>query len=169
MLILQTERLLLREFDLTDAPFILELLNTDEWIANIGDFDIKTIDAAKSYLLSRPMEGYKKYGFGMWAVVIKETRELIGMSGLIKRDTLDSPDIGYALLPQFTGNGYAFEMTEATLKYGMDKLAMQCIVAITIEANKPSINLLKKLGFSYEKQIRLSEDAEELQLYSITK
>ncbi|RVU02765.1 N-acetyltransferase [Mucilaginibacter limnophilus] len=169
MLILQTERLLLREFDLNDAPFILELLNTDEWVTNIGDFNVKTIDDAKGYLLSRPMEGYKKNGYGMWAVVIKETGQLIGMCGLIKRDTLDRPDIGYALLPQFTGKGYAFEMAEATLKYGMEKLYMQRIAAISIETNKPSINLLKKLGFSYEKQIRLSEDADELQLYSIIK
>lgn len=169
MLILQTPRLLLREFTLADAAFIVELLNTPGWLANIGDRNVKTIADAETYLLNGPVHAYQTLGFGLWAVADKATGQLIGMCGLLQRDTLECPDIGYALLPAFTGMGYAFEITAAVLQYGFDVCRMTRIAAITLPTNAPSVKLLQKLGMRFEKNIPPVSGNQDLMMFSATK
>ncbi|RYY35866.1 MAG: N-acetyltransferase [Sphingobacteriaceae bacterium] len=169
MTIIQTERLTLRELTLHDSGFILELLNTPGWIANIGDFGIKTVEAAESYLLTGPINSYEKNGFGLWAVTEKTNGQLIGMCGLLNRDTLDDIDVGYALLPEYTDAGYGYEATLAAVKYAFEVCNVPRIAAICIEANIRSINLLKKLGFTFQKYIRLRVDGDELMYFIVDK
>lgn len=161
--ILETERLLLREYTLEDAPFLLRLVNNPSWLQFIGDRKVYSLQDAEQYL-SDSIKKYEQYGFGFGLVSIKESGEPIGSCGLTKRDYLDDIDIGFALLPEYTGNGYAYEIAEKTLEYALDILGIRRIVAITTMQNEKSIRLLKKIGLSLEKQIRQEE--EDLYLFS---
>lgn len=166
MKILETERLLLRQFTTEDAGFILELLNEPSFIQNIGDRGVRTLDGARSYILNGPVASYASNGFGLYLVVLKETNESIGMCGLIKRAGLDDVDIGYAFLPKFWSKGYAVESAQAVKAHAKDVIGLQRIVAITDPANEGSVRVLEKIGLRFERMIRLSEDDIELKLFA---
>lgn len=165
--ILQTERLLLRQFNINDVDFIIQLLNSPGWIKNIGDRNIKTAVQAKNYLLNGPVQSYQLHGFGLSLVLLKDTNTPIGMCGLIKRDNLPHVDMGFAFLPAYTGKGYCYEMASATLAYAKNNFKLPRIIAITLPTNISSINVLKKVGMKFEKKIILPGDTEELELYGI--
>ncbi len=166
MIILETNRLLLRQFKTTDASFILLLLNNPSWLQYIGDRKVRSIDDALEYLSNGPIKSYKENGFGLSLIEIKNGNIPIGMCGLIKRESLEYPDIGFALLPEFTGNGYAFEIASATKIYAKDKLGITNILAITSSNNIRSIALLNKINLEFEKMIKLSNSEEALMLFS---
>lgn len=115
MNIIQTDRLILYHLGINDIDFIYELLNSPAWIKYIGDRGIKTLDDAKKYIINGPMKSYEKFGFGLWLTKLKNDETPIGICGLLKRETLNDIDIGFAFLPQYTGKGYAFEAASATL------------------------------------------------------
>ena len=163
--ILETERLILRQFELTDAEFIVELVNSPGWIEFIGDRNIRTEEAAISYLQNGPMKSYEENGFGLSMVELKDGTP-IGMCGILRRDTLESPDIGFSFLPEFMGMGYAFEIAKATINYAMMNLNIKTILAITVPNNKRSRQLLEKIGLKYIKTIYMPVDNEELMLFS---
>jgi len=163
--ILETERLILRQLTTDDAEFILGLLNEPSFIRNIGDRNVRTIDDACAYILNGPVTSYAKNGFGLYLVQLKETGESIGMCGLIKRDTLDDVDIGYALLPRYWSKGYAVEAARATMAYGKDVIGLKRLVGIVDPTNEGSIRVLEKIGLRYEKMVRLSEDDIDLKLF----
>ncbi len=164
--ILQTERLRLREFNTADATFIIQLLNSEGWLKFIGDRQIKTIEQAQNYLISGPMKSYSVNGFGLSMVELKNTHIPIGMCGLIKRDNLLYPDIGFAFLEEFMGKGYAFEVAEETINFAKKNLNKETIKAITLPTNVRSISLLKKLGMTFEKNFSFDGSTEELMLFS---
>lgn len=163
--VLETDRLNLRHFSELDAEFILGLLNEPSFIQYIGDRKVRSIDGAKSYIKNGPVASYAKNGFGLYLVELKETGEAIGMCGLIKRDTLDDVDIGYAFLPNFWFKGYAVEAALAVKQYAGDIVGLQRIVAITDPHNAGSIRVLEKIGMKFEKMVKLSEDDIELKLF----
>lgn len=164
---LKTERLLIREFTEEDAPFVLGLVNEPSWLRFIGDRDVHTIAEARTYLQTGALASYKQHGFGLYLVALKENLLPIGMCGFIKRPSLPDVDIGFAFLPQFTGQGYGFEAATAVLHYGQTTLGFKRILAITAVDNIRSINLLQKLGFHYEKLVQLSEDGEAIKLFAL--
>lgn len=166
MFILETDRLILREFNTADAAFILILLNNPSWLQFIGDRDVKSLKDAIHYLKNGPLKSYHENGFGLFMVEIKDSRIPIGMCGLIKRETLDDVDIGFALLPEYTGTGYAFEIASATMEHAKQSLGLEKVVAITTPENLHSISLLQKLGLKFEKMVRLSENEDALMLFS---
>jgi RimJ/RimL family protein N-acetyltransferase len=163
--ILETERLILRQLTTDDAEFILELLNEPSFIRNIGDRNVRTIDDACAYILNGPVTSYAKNGFGLYLVQLKEIGDSIGMCGLIKRDTLEDVDIGYALLPRYWSKGYAVEAAQATMAYGKDVIGLKRLVAIVDPTNAGSIRVLEKIGLRYEKMVRLSADDIDLKLF----
>jgi RimJ/RimL family protein N-acetyltransferase len=165
--ILETERLLLRQFSAEDAEFILEQVNEPSFIQNIGDRGVRTLDDARAYISNGPVASYAKNGFGLCLVTLKETGESIGMCGLIKRDTLNDVDIGYAFLPKFWGKGYAIEAARFVKAYAKDVIRLKRIVAITDPANEASIRVLEKIGLRFEHMVRLSADDIELKLFGI--
>ena len=167
MTILETERLTLRQLTTDDAEFIFELLNDPSFIRNIGDRNIRTLDDAAAYVVNGPAASYAKNGFGLWLVALKETNEPIGMCGLIRRETLEDVDIGYALLPRFWSKGYAIEAAQATRDYAKDVVGLKRLVAIVDPVNEGSIRVLEKLGLHYEKMVRLSADDIDLKLFAI--
>ena len=166
MNIIETNRLILRKFILDDAGFVLELLNSPSWLKYIGDRNVKNLEDAKNYISDKLISSYIKNGFGLYEIILKKDNIPVGMCGLIKRDTLENIDLGFALSPVFTGNGYAFEAAFATLNYAKTVLKLERIIAITTTENKNSINLLEKLKFVFEKMVRLSYEEEELMLFS---
>ena len=164
--ILETERLNLREFTLDDTEFIVKLLNTEGWLKYIGERNVKTTEQAIKYLENGPLKSYKDHGFGLWMVENKSDSKPVGMCGLLKRNYLPDPDIGFAFLPEFNGLGYAFEAAMATMNYAQDVLKLKIIDAITLEENASSIKLLVKIGMKFIKPVRIPGDNDELLLFS---
>ena len=165
MTVLETKRLILNQLSTEDAEFILELLNEPSFIRNIGDRGVRTMEGAHAYILNGPVASYAKNGFGLYLVKLKETAESIGMCGLIKRDSLEDVDIGYAFLPRFWSKGYAFESALAVKEYAKNVVGLSRIVGITDPDNEVSIHVLQKIGLQFEKMVRLSEDDIELKLF----
>ena len=166
-MILQTPRLTIRPLGIDDAPFILELVNEPAWLAHIGNKGIHSRDDAEAYIRNGPMRMYADRGFGLWAVDRDADGAAIGICGLIKRDTLDDVDLGFAFLQRAWGNGYAQEAAVATVTYATDVLKLARIVAITTRANRRSSDLLRKLGFRFERDVQLDQNADELELYAL--
>ena len=164
---LTTERLTLRRLTLTDAAFMLELLNSPGWLEFIGDRGVRTVEDAERYLEGGALVMYARYGFGLYRVSLKENDEAIGICGLVKRDTLEDVDIGFALLPQFQGHGYALEAARATMTHAKDDIKLQRVLGITTPHNHPSIRVLETIGLSFEKMVRLSADDVELKLFAL--
>ena len=162
-ILLQTENLIIRKLSVEDASFIFELVNMPSWLQYIGDRGVKTLRDAELYIINGPMTSYEKFGFGLYLVALKDTLEPVGMCGLLKRDTLDYPDIGFAFLQKFNGRGYAFESATEVLAYGKNVLGLTRIMAITTKDNASSIKLLGRLGFELENHITINN--EELNLF----
>jgi RimJ/RimL family protein N-acetyltransferase len=165
MFILETERLRLRRLSVDDAEFILRLLNEPSFIQNIGDRGVRSIDDARAYILKGPIASYEKFDFGLWIVETKSAGLPVGICGLLKRDVLEDVDIGYALLPEFWSQGYAFESASAVTSYAREKLGAKRVLAVVNADNQRSIRLLEKMGFQYERMVRLAEDAPEIKLF----
>ncbi len=155
MPLLKTSRLTLRQLTLDDAPFILELLNDPSFLRFIGDRGVRNLDDARKYLQNGPLESYTRNGFGLYLTQLKDGDIPIGMCGLIKREGLDAPDIGYAFLPPYWGKGYATEAADAVMAYGRTRLGLDRIVAITTPDNDASIRVLEKISLRFEKMITL--------------
>jgi len=167
MNILETERLLIRQLSLEDAPFILQLVNEPSFIQNIGDRGVRTLADAEKYIENGPVASYARNGFGLCLVTLKESSESIGMCGLIKREALEDVDIGYAFLPKFWSKGYAFEAAQAFKQYAHEVVGLTRLVAIVDPNNQGSIRVLEKLGMAFEKMVRLSPEDIDLKLFAV--
>ena len=166
MIVLETERLILRRLTLDDAPFILTLLNEPSFLRYIGDKNVRNLDDARNYILTGPVASYEKHGFGLYLVELRETQTPIGLCGVIRREELPAPDIGFALLPDFWNKGLAFEAATAVLHYAHEQLKITRILAITSLDNEASINLLQRLGLSFQRIMRLSAEREQVRLFT---
>jgi RimJ/RimL family protein N-acetyltransferase len=166
MNILETERLRLRTVAAADAPFYLELVNDPAFIEHIGDRGIRTLDEASRAIAEGPAAMQEERGHALYVVELKDGQVAIGMCGLIKRDTLDDIDIGYAFLPAYRGQGYAFESAQAVLEYA-PTLGLTRVVAITSPNNIASNQLLKKLGLRFQCFTHLTPEGPGSNLYKI--
>lgn len=153
--VLETPRLRLRHLTLDDADFILALLNEPGFIRHVADRGLRRTSDAASYLAEKMLPSYEKNGFGFYRVELKESQIPIGICGLAKRDTLEDPDVGFAILRQFEGQGYAYEAALGTMNYGRETLGLTKIIGITAAGNSASIHLLEKLGLRYQRSVRL--------------
>lgn len=156
MLVLETNRLILRRFTLDDAEFIFKLVNDPSWLRFIGDKNVHNLDDARRYLHEGPLDMYERYGFGMYRVEERDSGTPVGMCGLIKRDTLPDADVGYAFLPEFRGKGYAYEAAAAVLEHGNRKFGLKRILAITSLDNATSIRVLEKAGMKFERTMEFT-------------
>lgn len=167
-LIAQTDRLIIRQLETVDAAFALELVNTPGWLQNIGDRKVYNLEQAEQYLLNGPIKSYEINGFGIWLMELKTDQTRIGMCGIIKRDGLDLPDLGYALLPAYEGKGYVSEAASAVLDYSKQVLNIPRILAITNQDNERSIKVLEKQGFIFEKNYTLPGESTLLRMFRWT-
>jgi len=163
---LQTDRLLLEHFSFEDCEFILRLLNEPSFIENIGDKGVRDLEGARAYLRDGPMASYAANGFGLFRVGLKESGDCIGMCGLISREILDDVDIGYGFLPEFWGQGYAFESAAAVMRYGREQLGFKRIVAVVSPGNTSSVKLLQKLGMRQSGKICMADNEPEIDLFA---
>lgn len=166
---IETDRLLIRKLESSDAEFILELLNEPAFIRNIADRGVRTLADAAAYVEKGPIASYEKLGFGLFWVGLKSTGLPIGMCGLLKRDFLEDVDIGYALLERYWGKGYALEAATAVMEYGWTTLGLKRIVAITAPHNEASARLLGKLGMQFEGMVRMPGAQSDSKLFGMTR
>jgi RimJ/RimL family protein N-acetyltransferase len=155
----------LYRFTFDDAPVAMALVNDPSFIQYIGDKGVRTLDDAREYLRKGPLASYERHGFGLFKVVRRADAEPVGMCGLLKRDTLDDVDLGYAFLPAFWSNGYALESVAGVIDYGRQQHQLTRIVAIVQPDNAASIRVLERSRFAFERSIQLDPDAKPLQLF----
>jgi len=165
----ETERLILNPTLEDDADFVLELFNTPKWLKNIGDRNVKTIEQAKEYINAKMMIQLERLGFANYTVIRKSDHTKLGICGLYDRDGLDGLDLGFAFLPEYERNGYAFESPNKLKQAAFDEFGINELVAITTHDNISSQKLLEKLGLIYSGTTRIPNDDEELLLYKIYK
>ncbi|MFT5710745.1 MAG: ribosomal-protein-alanine N-acetyltransferase [Halioglobus sp.] len=163
---LETARLIIDEITSKDASFILQMLNDPTFIKYVADRGIRTEEQARAYIQDRVVASYEEHGFAMGAVRLKDSGEVIGMCGLVNRDTLEDIDIGYGFLPKFRGKGYALEAAVAVMKMGREDFGLQRLLAIIHPANTASRALAEKMGMHCESMISLTPDEDEICLYS---
>lgn len=163
--VLETERLVLRRLTADDAAFIIELLNQPSFLRYIGDKGVRNTEDAVRYIQTGPVASYDRFGFGLYLVELKEAAVPIGICGLLKRDSLPDVDVGFAFLPDFWSQGYAFESAAAVMNYGREVLKLRRIVAITSPDNDASVRLLEKIGLRFEGLIKLTTDQPEVRLF----
>ncbi len=163
MTAIETERLELVEFTEEDAEFVLQLVNEPSFLRYIGDRGVRTLADARKYIADGPVAGYARHGHGLLRVVRKAGGVAVGMCGVLKRDTLPDPDIGFSFLPAYWSQGYAFESAAAVMKHAREILGLGRILAITTQDNIPSMRLLDRLGFRFERIIAVG--SEELRLF----
>lgn len=164
-MIATTSRLRLEKLALTDAPFVLKLVNEPGWIRFIGDRGIRNLDNAETYIITGPQKSYADHGFGLFKVSLLDGTP-IGMCGLLQRSYLEHPDIGFAFLEDYSGVGYALEAATATMEYARDTLGLKTIMATTLPENERSIRLLEKLGLRFIRLTKTSLDGPEVKLFS---
>ena len=160
--ILHTQRLVLDELETDrDAGFILALLNEPGFLENIGDRGVRDLAGARTYIEEGPLASYAGYGYGLWRACQRDGGRPVGLCGLVKRDGLKDPDIGYAFLASVWGRGYASEAARACLDHARRALRLGRIVAITTPGNTASQAVLKKIGLKAEGVVRLPGNDED--------
>lgn len=161
---IQTDRLSLRVLEEQDASFILELLTDPDWLKYIGDRGVHNLEDARRYIDEGPRAMYRNKGYCLLRVALKENDQPIGLCGLLKRDNLPHPDLGFAFLPVGRGAGYAREAANAVLA-NADEQGLETLMAFCVPDNQPSIRLLEKAGFYYAGPYQFAEGEDSLSLY----
>ncbi|MCB9187651.1 MAG: GNAT family N-acetyltransferase [Flavobacteriales bacterium] len=163
----QTERLFLRPTDTSDAEFVYRLFNSPVWLANIGDRKVYSIKEAEDYIQNKMIAQLERLGYANYTLILKNTDQKIGVCGLYDRPTLEGVDLGYALLEEFFGQGYATEAAERILNAGFNVFGLEVVQAITLPSNISSQRVLEKIGMRFHKLFFMEGDPEELMLYRL--
>lgn len=166
MRILETERLALEEASIRDSAFFFELLNSPSWLQYIGDRGIRDLKNAEFYIENSLIKSYRSHGFGLYKIVLKNGGLPIGICGLLKRPFLKYADLGFAILPQYEGQGYTYEAARAMMEYAGASFGLHTLYAITTEGNLKTRRLLEKLGMKLQNKIRPNRQDPEYLLYS---
>ncbi|HMB91583.1 MAG TPA: GNAT family N-acetyltransferase [Rhodothermales bacterium] len=163
--ILETGRLVLRKLTSNDAAFILDLLNQLSFIRYVGDKGVRTLEDARHFIESGPVQSYQRYGFGLYLVEEKQSATPMGICGLLKRETLEDFDLGFAFLPTYWSQGYATEAGQAVLNAAKANHGLHRVVAITNVDNHASMSVLGRLGFAFEGMMQMAEEKPEIRLF----
>ena len=164
---LETARLILTPMALEDAPFVYELLNTKEWIENIGDRNVRSIEDAKKYIKDKMIDHFTVNGYGNYRMIRKSDNAKIGCISLYNREDVEGVDIGFAMLPAFMKKGYAFEGARFIRDYAKNVLGLSGITAFTSKENIGSQRLIEKLGLTFKKTILFGDEQDELLFYEL--
>jgi len=162
---LETGRLRLRWLTLADADLMLAVWNDPAFIRHVGDRGIRTLEDARTAMEQGAFHLYETYGYGPFRVALKGSDTPVGICGLFRREDLDEADIGYAVLPDHCGQGYAYEASNAVIEHARSDLGMTRLIAIISPRNDASIGLVRKLGLRFERMHRMPDDADEVCIY----
>lgn len=163
---IETARLLIREMQSDDAAFIVELLNEESFIAGIGDKGVRTLENALDYIQSNGVDLYEQGGLGMRMVELVDSGVRVGICGVLKRDFLDHPDVGFAISEPHHRKGFALEAASAVIDHARTDLGYERVCGITSNDNIASQDLLEKLGLSFDRMIQKEEGGPEIRLYT---
>ena len=164
---LATERLHQRRLTIDDADLMLAIWNDPMFIRYVGDRGIRTVEEAHAAMQEGVLKLYDSHGYGPFRVALKDDDTAIGICGLFHRDYLEEPDIGYGLLPEFCGKGYAYEASCAVIEHAQRDLGLKRLLAIISPDNDVSIGLIRKLGFEFERMYRVEGDDDEVCIYAL--
>lgn len=164
---LETERLVLRRITLGDTGLMLAIWNDPAFIHHVGDRGIRTIEDAQDALNKGAFKLYEEHGYGPYCMSLKRDGTQIGICGLFRRDNLDDPDIGFAVLPGYRGKGFVAEAAHAVVTHARDDLGIMTLTAIVSPNNTASIGLIEKLGLKFERGITMPGEDDEISLYSM--
>lgn len=164
---IETERLYIRPVEIEDAAFFFELFNTKNWIKYIGDRNVKNVNEATEYIQKVMQPQVTLFGPSNYTIIRKEDNKKIGCCGLYNRNGVKGLDIGYALLPKYEGNGYAYEASSKILQIAFEDYPIHQISAIITKDNASSYRLLAKMRFDLTGTITLPNEKEELLLFKI--
>lgn len=153
----KSKRLVLEYLTPDDSPFIFKLQSGSSWSQYIEAMPDRTLADAESYIRSGPMASYAQYYYGLYKVVFKEFAEPVGICGLVKRDFLTAPDLGFAFLQEYQGRGFAFESAQAVIAHAKT-MRIPELQAITTPENVRSAKLLLKLDFTPDAEILHARD-----------
>ncbi|WP_246034137.1 GNAT family N-acetyltransferase [Thalassotalea mangrovi] len=170
---LYTKRLVIRPLTEHEAPFILKLLNDPGFLQFIGDKQVRNLEQAREYIRTGPMQSFLEHGFALHLVSLRAENhgegEPIGICGLLQRDFLPAPDLGFAFLQEFTGQGFGFEATRQVLAEEFTYKGLTKIMAITAPDNEASRALLEKLNFIYTESRNFPQLGGESAIYHLHK
>ncbi|NER84388.1 MAG: GNAT family N-acetyltransferase [Leptolyngbya sp. SIO1D8] len=166
--LLETERTVIDPITINDASFFVKLVNSPDWLHFIGDRNVSNIDDACRYLQNDFLRSYTDNGFGYYLVRTTPKQVPIGICGFLQKPTLENPDFGFALLPDYYGQGFAIESCRAVLDYGIQAFGFSILDAVTTPDNARSMRLLEKLGFQHHGTTSGSTGDDELMFYRWT-
>jgi RimJ/RimL family protein N-acetyltransferase len=164
---IETERLRIRALTIIDAGFMMQLMNTPTWIKNIGNRNVNDKTSASNYIANNIINSYNINGFGLFLVTQKKDNQSAGICGIVKREGLTIPDLGFALMPNFEGKGIATEASKAVIKYAQESLRIVQLAGITKPENTASIRVLEKVGMEFKHMIQLPNDANMFSLFAM--
>ena len=164
--LIETERLRLRPVTVDDTELMLAIWNDPAFIRNVSDRGIRTVEQARDAIESGAQKLFEDYGYGPYCMSLKSDGTMIGICGLFKRDNLEDPDIGFGVLPDYCGKGYAGEAAVAVVNFARKELGISALTAIVSPTNAPSIGLIKKLGLTFDQMITMPGDDDAICLYS---
>lgn len=149
-IIIETERLLLREVTVDDKEEMFQMHSNPEVQKYTGEPVVESLEEMEQAIRVRTVD-YKKFGYGRWATFLKDGMQFIGWAGLAYLPEFDEIDLGYRFTPDYWGKGYATEASHAILNYGFDTLGLKRIIAIAMKENKASIRVMEKVGMEFDK------------------
>jgi len=164
---IETDRLILTPMALDDASFVLQLLNTKEWIENIGQRNVHSLEDAKKYIQEKMIDHYEKNGYGNFLMTRKSDKNKVGCISLYNREDVEGVDIGFAMLPEYMQKGFASEGAQAIKALAENELKLSGITAFTTKENLTSQKLIEKLGLTFKKTILFGDEEEELLFYEL--
>lgn len=167
-IILETPRLLLREFAMDDARHLFELNSDPEVVRYVGDGAFASLADAEKFIEN--YDQYEKYGMGRWAVILKDRSGIAGIGeaggiftgwcGLKFQPELSETgevDLGYRFMRKFWGQQIATESAKACVEYGFGKMGLKRIVGRVMAGNEASAKVLEKCGLHYVKEAHFDE------------
>jgi RimJ/RimL family protein N-acetyltransferase len=163
---LLTDRLQLRWLTLDDVDLMLAVWNDPAFIRHVGDRGIRTEEQARDAMSRGAIRLYEEFGYGPWRVALHDDTA-VGICGLFRRDGLDEPDIGFSTLPEYCGNGYAYEAARAVIGHAADVLGLPRLTALVSPGNAASVGLIRKLGLQFETMVRMAGDDYDVAVYAM--
>lgn len=165
---LSTARLELRPVGLDDASLMLAIWNDPAFVRNVGDRGIRSLEQARDAIRAGALRLFEEYGYGPFSMTRRDDGTQVGICGLFKRDVLDAPDIGFAVLPDYCGQGFAGEAAAAIVEHARRDLELEMLTAIVSPGNAASIGLIEKLGLRFEGMITMPGDETAIRLYRMS-